>query len=147
MPELPDVTAYREALDRHVVGRPLEAVKVLTPFLLRTFDPPLEVLFGRTVKATRRIGKRLVLEFDEELFLVMHLMIAGRLRWRRPGARLGMGGKIVVATLHFPHGTLYFTEAGTRKRASMMVIRGEAALKSLDPGGIDPLTATLEQFK
>jgi formamidopyrimidine-DNA glycosylase len=147
MPELPDVTAYREALDRHVVGRPLESVKVLTPFLLRTFDPPLDVLFGRTVKGTRRIGKRLVLEFDEELFLVMHLMIAGRLRWRKPGAKLGMGGKIVVATLHFPHGTLHFTEAGTRKRASMMVIRGDAALKALDPGGIDPLTASLEQFR
>ena len=147
MPELPDVTAYREALDRHVVGHALESVKVLNPFLLRSFDPPLDVLFGRTVRATRRIGKRLVLEFDEELFLVLHLMIAGRLRWRRPGVKLGMGGKIVVATLHFAHGTLYFTEAGTRKRASMMVVRGESALNALDPGGIDPLTATVEQFR
>ena len=147
MPELPDVTAYREALDRHVVGRPLEAVKVLTPFLLRSFDPPLDALFGRSVRGTRRIGKRLVLEFDDELFLVMHLMIAGRLRWRKPGVKLGMGGKIVVATLHFPHGTLYFTEAGTRKRASLMVIRGEAALEALDPGGIDPLTATPGEFR
>ena len=146
MPELPDVTAYREALDRHVVGRPLESVKVLTPFLLRSFDPPLDALFGRAVRATRRIGKRLVLEFDEGLFLVMHLMIAGRLRWRRPGAKLGMGGKIVVATLHFPHGTLYFTEAGTRKRASLMVVRGEEGLRALDPGGIDPVSSSLQDF-
>ena len=146
MPELHDVTAYREALDRHVVGRPLESVKILTPFLLRSFDPPLDALFSRTVRATRRIGKRLVLEFDDELYMVMHLMIAGRLRWRRPGTKLGMGSKIVVATLHFPNGTLYFTEAGTRKRASLMVVRGEAALAALDPGGIDPLSS-LEDFR
>ena len=147
MPELPDVTAYREALDRHVVGRTLERVKVLTPFLLRSFDPPLEAVFGKTVRGTRRIGKRLVLVFDDELFLVIHLMIAGRLRWRRPGAKLGLGGKIVVATLHFPNGTLHFTEAGTRKRASLMVVRGEDALLALDPGGIDPIAATPGQFR
>jgi formamidopyrimidine-DNA glycosylase len=147
MPELPDVTAYREALDRHVVGRPLESVKVLTPFLLRSFDPPLDALFGGTVRATRRIGKRLVLEFEDALFMVMHLMIAGRLRWRRPGAKLGMGSKIVVATLHFPNGTLYFTEAGTRKRASLMVVRGEDALRALDPGGIDPISSSLGEFR
>jgi len=146
MPELPDVCAYIEALERHVVGRPLEQVKILTPFLLRSYDPPLDTLFGRTVKDVRRIGKRIVLGFGDGLFLVMHLMIAGRLRWRGPGAKLGMGGKIVVATLHFPHGTLYFTEAGTRKRASLTVVRGEEALHNLDPGGIEPLTATFEEF-
>jgi len=146
MPELPDVCAYLEALERHVVGRPLEQVKILTPFLLRSYDPPLDAVFGRTVKEVRRIGKRIVLGFDDELFVVIHLMIAGRLRWRRPGAKLGMGGKIVVATLHFPNGTLYFTEAGTRKRASLTVVRGEDALAKLDPGGIEPLTATFAEF-
>ena len=147
MPELPDVTAYQEGLERHVVGRPLEKVKVLTPFLLRSYDPPLTVFEGKEVRGIRRIGKRLVMEFGDELFLVMHLMIAGRLRWRRGGAKLGMGSKIVVATFHFAHGILYFTEAGTRKRASLTAIRGEEALKALDPGGIDPLAATFEQFK
>ena len=147
MPELPDVTAYREALDRHVVGRVMESVKVLTPFLLRSYEPPLEALFGRTVRGTRRIGKRLVLVFDEELFLVIHLMIAGRLRWRKPGQKLGLGSKIVVATFHFAHGTLYFTEAGTRKRASLTAVRGEDLLRRLDPGGIDPVEASFEAFR
>jgi formamidopyrimidine-DNA glycosylase len=147
MPELPDITAYQEGLERHVVGRVLEKVKVVTPFLLRSYDPPLTAFEGREVRGIRRIGKRLVFVFDDALFLVLHLMIAGRLRWRRGGAKLGMGSKIVVATFHFPHGILYFTEAGTRKRASLTAIRGEEALKALDPGGIDPLTATFEQFK
>ena len=147
MPELPDVTVYKEGLERHIVGRVLEQVKVLTPFLLRSFDPPLSVFHGKEARAIRRIGKRLVLAFDDELFLVLHLMIAGRLRWRRPGARLGLGGKIVVATFHFPNGTLYFTEAGTRKRASLTAVRGEEALRGLDPRGIEPLEATAEQFR
>jgi formamidopyrimidine-DNA glycosylase len=147
MPELPDVTVYRESLERHLVGQALQQVKVLTPFLLRSYDPPLEVFHGRVVQGVRRIGKRLVLAFDDELFLVLHLMIAGRLRWRRGGAKLGMGGKIVVATFHFPHGILYFTEAGTRKRASLTAVRGHAALKGLDPGGIEPLEATPEEFR
>jgi formamidopyrimidine-DNA glycosylase len=147
MPELPDVAVYQEALERHTVGRALEKVKVLTPFLLRSYDPPLDVFAGKEVRGIRRIGKRLVMAFDGDFFLVLHLMIAGRLRWRRGGAKLGMGSKIVVATFHFPHGILYFTEAGTRKRASLTAIRGEAALKGLDPGGIDPLTAAFEDFK
>jgi formamidopyrimidine-DNA glycosylase len=147
MPELPDVTVYKESLERHVVGRVLEEIKVLTPFLLRSYEPPLTEFHGREVRGIRRIGKRLVLAFDDELFLVLHLMIAGRLRWRRTGAKLGMGGKIVVATFHFAHGTLYFTEAGTRKRASLTAVRGEAALRGLDPGGIEPLEATPEQFR
>jgi formamidopyrimidine-DNA glycosylase len=147
MPELPDVTVYKESLERHIVGRVLDQVKVLTPFLLRSYDPPLTEFHGREVRGIRRIGKRLVLAFDSELFLVLHLMIAGRLRWRRAGAKLGMGGKIVVATFHFAHGTLYFTEAGTRKRASLMAVRGEAALRGLDPGGVEPLEATPEQFR
>ncbi len=146
MPELPDVCAYLEGLERHVVGRPLERVLVLTPFLLRSYDPPLDAVSGKTVRGVRRIGKRIVLAFDDDLFLVMHLMIAGRLRWRRTGAKLGMGGKITVATFHFAHGILHFTEAGTRKRASLMVVRGEEALRALDPGGIDPLAASFAQF-
>ena len=147
MPELPDVVVYKESLERHVVGRVLEKVKVLSPFLLRSYDPPLEVFEGKEVRGVRRIGKRLVLAFDGELFLVLHLMIAGRLRWRTTGAKLGMGSKIVVATFHFAHGTLYFTEAGTRKRASLTAVRGEAALKGLDPGGIEPLEASPDQFR
>ena len=147
MPELPDVTAYQEGLERHVVGRALEKVKVVTPFLLRSFDPPLTVFEGKEVRGIRRIGKRLVFVFDDALFLVLHLMIAGRLRWRRGGAKLGMGSKIVVATFQFAHGILYFTEAGTRKRASLTAIRGEEALRALDPGGVDPMAATFEQFK
>jgi formamidopyrimidine-DNA glycosylase len=147
MPELPDVTVYKESLERHVVGRVLEKIKVLTPFLLRSYDPPLSVFEGKEVRGVRRIGKRLVLAFDEELFLVIHLMIAGRLRWRRGGTKLGMGSKIVVATFHFAHGTLYFTEAGTRKRASLTAMRGEAALRGIDPGGIEPIEATPEQFR
>src|SRR6187455_3125416 len=91
MPELPDVTVYQEALERHLVGRPLEKVKVLTPFLLRSYDPPLDVFEGREIRGIRRIGKRLVMAFDDDLFLVLHLMIAGRLRWRRGGAKLGLG--------------------------------------------------------
>src|SRR6188768_1924269 len=146
MPELPDVTVYKESLERHLVGRVLEQVKVLTPSLLRSYDPPLTEFHGKEVRGIRRIGKRLVFAFDGELFLVLHLMIAGRLRWRRTGAKLGMGGKIVVASFHFAHGTLYYTEAGTRKRASLTAVRGEAALKGLDPRGIEPLQATHEQF-
>ena len=146
MPELPDVAAYREALDRHVVGQPLQQVKVLTPFLLRSYDPPLDVFQGQVVRVTRRIGKRLVLAFDDELFLVLHLMIAGRLRWRRPGQKPGLAGRSPVATFHFPNGTLHFTEAGTRKRASLTAIRGEAALAAVDPGGIQPLEMSYQQF-
>jgi formamidopyrimidine-DNA glycosylase len=147
MPELPDVTVYREALERHLVGRVLERVKVLTPFLLRSYDPPLDATFGKAVQGVRRIGKRLVLALDDDLFIVLHLMIAGRLRWRAPNAKLGMGSKIVVATFHFPNGVLYFTEAGTRKRASLTVVRGEQALHALDPGGIEPLGTSFELFR
>jgi len=146
MPELPDVTVYQEALERHVVGQPLEDVKVLTPFLLRSVEPPLDVFKGKQVRGVRRIGKRLVLEFEDELFLVMHLMIAGRLRWRRKGAKLGLGAKIVVARFEFPAGTLHFTEAGTRKRASLTAVRGESTLGGIDPRGIEPLEATYDQF-
>jgi formamidopyrimidine-DNA glycosylase len=146
MPELPDVTVYVEALQRHVAGQPLERVTILTPFVLRSFDPPLESVFGKTVREVRRIGKRIVLGFDDGLFLVIHLMIAGRLRWRGANAKPAGAARGAVATLHFPRGTLYFTEAGTRKRASLALVRGEDTLRAIDPGGIEPLQASLEEF-
>ena len=145
MPELPDVCVYLEALARHVVGQRLEETRILSPFVLRSYDPTVDAIAGRAVLGVRRIGKRIVFDFGGELFLVMHLMIAGRLRWRAPGQKLGMGPKLVLATFRFPAGTLYFTEAGSKKRASITLVRGEAALRSLDPGGIEPLEATREE--
>ena len=144
MPELPDVCVYLEALERKVVGRVLERIRLASPFVLRSYDPPLEATFGRTVRGVRRIGKRIVFELGDELFIVVHLMIAGRFHWRAPGQK-GMG-KIVLAAFEFPHGTLFFTEAGSKKRASLTMVRGEAALHALDPGGIDPITASFEAF-
>ena len=146
MPELPDVVVYIEALERHVVGHPLQRVNLLSPFVLRSVDPPIRSIEGQTVTAVRRVGKRIVLEFPSDLFLVLHLMIAGRLRWRAPGQKVGMGPKLILASLEFPDGTLFFTEASSKKRASIQVVRGEAALRQLDPGGLEPLDATLESF-
>ena len=143
MPELPDVAVYLEALDRHIVGRKLEKLRIASPFVLRSYDPPVSVLEGRTIVATRRIGKRLVLDFGESLFLVIHLMIAGRLHWKRPGQK-GMGK--MLAAFDFSHGTLIFTEQGSKKRASLTVVRGEDALRALDPGGTEPLEASLAEF-
>jgi len=145
MPELPDVTVYVEALERRIVGQPLERVKLASPFVLRSFDPPLDAVNGHVVEAVRRIGKRIVLELGpDDLFIVIHLMIAGRLHWRAPGEKRRPQG--IVASFEFPSGTLHFTEAGTRKRASLTVVRGEAALEELDPGGIEPLAASFEEF-
>ena len=158
MPELPDVTVYLEALDRKVVGRALVRIRVLTPFVLRSFDPPVEAVAGKVVRGTRRIGKRLVLEMavtpapdngirgqaPAGVFIVIHLMIAGRLVWKPAAAKTT---KNAIAAFDFEHGTLFFTEAGTRKRASLTLVRGEDALEALDPGGIEPLDATFEQFK
>jgi formamidopyrimidine-DNA glycosylase len=144
MPELPDVTVYCEALERRLTGRRLESIKLASPFVLRSYDPPLDSTFGRTVVGIRRIGKRIVLDLGDALFIVIHLMIAGRLHWRAPGEKKKPQG--VIASFEFDSGTLHFTEAGTRKRASITVVRGEDALKSLDPGGIEPLTATFEAF-
>jgi formamidopyrimidine-DNA glycosylase len=144
MPELPDVCVYLEALERKVVGQPLERVQVLSPFVLRSFDPPVDAIAGRTVHAVRRIGKRIVLELGADLYAVIHLMIAGRLHWRGPGEKKKPQG--VLAIFQFPTGTLYFTEAGTRKRASLTLVRGEEALHALDPGGIDPIDSPFEEF-
>src|SRR5438034_5542406 len=131
MPELPDVTVYREALERSLVGRELQRIRIASPFVLRSYDPPVAVVEGKTLRGVRRIGKRLVLAFDDDLFAVIHLMLAGRLHWRRPG-RKAMG-KGMVAAFDFPHGTLFFTEAGSKKRASLTLVRGEAALQAMDP--------------
>jgi len=144
MPELPDVQVYLEALERKVMGQPLEKIVVASPFVLRSYDPPLPAVFGREVRGTRRIGKRIVLDMGDGLFIVIHLMIAGRLHWRGPGEKRKPQG--VLATFEFPDGKLFFTEAGTRKRASLMVVQGEEVLRRLDPGGIEPLAATFEEF-
>ena len=144
MPELPDVCVYLEALERKVVGRVLERVRLSSPFVLRSYDPPLESTFGRAIQGVRRIGKRIVLDLGDELFIVIHLMIAGRLHWK-PAQQKGMAK--ALATFEFTHGKLFFTEQGTRKRASLTVVRGEASLKAVDPGGIEPLTMTLGQFR
>jgi formamidopyrimidine-DNA glycosylase len=146
LPELPDVVVYLEALNRETVGRRLARIHLLSPFVLRSVDPPITTLYGQTIRSVRRIGKRIVLEFADDVFLVIHLMIAGRLRWRAPGQKPGMGPKMLLASFQFEHGTLFFTEASSQKRASMQVVRGHDALRALDPGGIEPLDATLEQF-
>ena len=147
MPELPDVVVYLEALNRHVVGKRLERLNLLSPFVLRSVDPPIDAITGQTIRGVRRIGKRIVLAFPDDLFLVVHLMIAGRLRWRAPTRKLGMGTKVILASFEFADGTLFFTEASSKKRASIQLVRGEAALHALDPGGLEPLTATVDQFR
>jgi formamidopyrimidine-DNA glycosylase len=146
VPELPDVTVYIEALSERVVGRRLVRLQLRSPFVLRSVDPPIETLEGALVRGVRRIGKRIVFVFDAELFLVVHLMIAGRLRWREPGQKPGVGTKLLLALFEFEHGTLLFTEAGSKKRASIQLVRGEPALRALDRGGVEPLDITLEQF-
>ncbi|MFL5372007.1 MAG: DNA-formamidopyrimidine glycosylase family protein, partial [Myxococcales bacterium] len=128
MPELPDVTVYCESLESRLAGKRLVNVKLASPFVLRSYDPPLDATFGKAVRGVRRIGKRIVLELEDELFMVIHLMIAGRLHWRGPAEKKKPQG--VIATFEFENGTLYFTEAGSRKRASLTIVRGEDALKA-----------------
>jgi len=147
MPELPDVVVYTEALARYVVGQRLDRVHLFSPFVLRTFDPPLDTIAGLTIRGVSRVGKRLVIAFERDLFLVIHLMIAGRLRWREPGKKPGMGPKMILASFEFAAGTLFFTEASSKKRASLRLVRGRAAVGALDPGGVEPLEATREQFQ
>jgi len=147
VPELPDVAVYIEALTERIAGRRLERVLVRNPFVLRSVDPPLERVHGAVVRSLRRVGKRIVLVFDAEVFLVIHLMIAGRLRWREPGEKPGVGPKLVLAVFEFEHGTLLFTEAGSKRRASMQVVKGEAALSALDRGGVEPLDVTRDEFR
>ncbi len=144
MPELPDLTVYVEALDRRLVGRRLERIRIPSPFLLRTAVPPIESVEGRCVLTLRRIGKRIAIGLEDELWLVFHLMIAGRLHWFDSGAALSR--RAVLARLEFDKGTLTLTEAGTQRRPSLQLVQGEAALNRLDPGGIEILQSSLEQF-
>ncbi len=137
MSELPDVVVYIEALERRVVGRTLERVRLLSPFILRTAVPPIASAEGRHVVGVRRVGKRIVFELGGELFLVLHLMVAGRLRWLSPGTR--PPGRITLAVLDFADGLLAFTEAGTKRRAAMHLVQGEAAVRAFDAGGLDVL--------
>jgi formamidopyrimidine-DNA glycosylase len=145
MPELPDITIYIEQLERRIVGQTLEKLEIAKPFVLRTFDPPATEVVGTTVRGVRRMGKRIVLALDGERFIVIHLMIAGRLRWRAPAAKLPPKGSI-LAKLVFANGVLVLTEAGTARRASMHLVRGEEALRQFDRGGLEVLSATLAEF-
>lgn len=144
MPELPDIELYREAIERRLVGRRLEGVRLASISLLRSVEPPLAELAGRRLVTTRRLGKRVVLGFEGELFLVIHLMIAGRLRWRALGAKLQR--RYAHAGVDFENGTLLLTEAGTKKRATLHAVRGEAALLAHDPGGVDPFACDEAEF-
>jgi formamidopyrimidine-DNA glycosylase len=144
MPELPNILVYLGALEPRVVGERLERVRLASPFLLRSVEPPLSAVVGREVVGLRRVGKRIVFDFGEELFLVIHLMIAGRLHWKPVGAKIP--GKIGLAAFDFPRGTLTLTEAGTKRRAALHLARGEAALREHDAGGLEVLEASLGAF-
>ena len=144
MPELPDIITYIEALERHVGGQRLDNVRLQSPFLLRSVAPPLDALHDKRVRTFRRLGKRIVFGFDDDLWIVLHLMIAGRLHWGAPGKALP--GKRGLASLDFENGSLVLTEAGSKKRASLHVVSGEAGLAAHDRGGIDPLEASREAF-
>jgi len=145
MPELPDISAYLTALEPRIVGENLERVRVSSPFLLRTVKPSLASVEGKVVRRLQRIGKRIAIGFDDELWLVLHLMIAGRLHWRDRDAKLG--GRQNLAAFDFPNGTLVLTEAGAKRRASLHVVRGEEDLQALDAGGIDVFEADLDSFR
>jgi formamidopyrimidine-DNA glycosylase len=144
VPELPDVELYLHALRPRIVGQRLNRVRVASPFLLRTVDPPVGDVEGRVVRDLSRLGKRIVWRLDDDVFVVIHLMIAGRFRWKPPGAPIP--AKVGLAAFYFENGTLLLTEAGAKRRASMHLARGRAALDALDPGGIDVLTSTVDGF-
>lgn len=145
MPELPDISAYITALEARILGQPLQHVRIGSVFLLRTADPPLASIEGRTVQELRRIGKRIVIGADGDLWLVLHLMIAGRLHWKPPQAKLA--GRNALAAFDFPNGTLTLTEAGSKRRASLYLLRGEEALRAIDPGGVEIFATDLEGFR
>ncbi|HJT71583.1 MAG TPA: DNA-formamidopyrimidine glycosylase family protein [Terriglobales bacterium] len=145
MPELPDIAAYIDALEARTIGQPLEHVRLASPFLLRTADPPIAEIEGRRVHGLRRIGKRIAIGVEGDLWLVLHLMIAGRLHWRDRGAKLA--GRQSLAAFDFPNGSLVLTEAGTKHRASLYLFRGEQALRAIDPGGIDVFATDLSAFR
>ncbi len=143
MPELPDITVYVEALARRIVGEPLTSVTIRSPFLLRSVDPPLQSVIGRRVVAVQRLGKRIAIALEEDLFIVLHLMIAGRLRWLSARAKLP---RIALASFVFPNGTLVLTEAGTKRRAALHIARGASALDRFNRGGLEVLHATVDEF-
>jgi len=145
MPELPDVTIYIEALAERVLHQPIQKIRIGSPFVLRSFDPPISAAESKKVLAVRRLGKRIVFELEDELFLIIHLMIAGRFHWKPKGAKIAR--KYGQAAFDFPNGTLLLTEAGTKKRASIHLIRGETALRDHDPGGLEVLDASLAEFR
>ena len=144
MPELPDVVVYLEALEQRILGRAIEAIRIQSPFVLRTVEPPIQAVVGRRVIALRRMGKRLVLDLEQDLHLIIHLMIAGRLRWKPRGAK--PPGRIGLAAFDFPDGTLLLTEAGSKRRASMHLVHGADALAMFDRGGLEPLEADQTAF-
>lgn len=144
MPELPDIVVYLERLEPLVLGRRVDRVRVLNPFVLRSVEPPVSDAAGKSVTSLSRLGKRIVIGLDTELFLVIHLMIAGRLRWRPPGKKLP--GKLALAALDFEQGTLFLSEAGSKRRASIHLVRGQGALREFDRGGLEVLDSSLEEF-
>jgi formamidopyrimidine-DNA glycosylase len=145
MPELPDINAYLFALETRIVGRTLHRVRIGSPFVLRTAQPPIADVQGQTVRELRRIGKRVAIGLGNDLWIVIHLMIAGRLHWRAPGAKLS--GRNSLAAFDFADGSLVLTEAGTKRRASLHVVSGEAGLHAMDPGGIELFSSTLDEFR
>jgi formamidopyrimidine-DNA glycosylase len=145
VPELPDIVVYLERLDALIGGRTLERIEVRTPFVLRSVEPSVTTAIGRRVSDLRRLGKRLIIALDGDLFLVIHLMIAGRLRWRPADAK-SLGGKLVLAAFGFDNGSVYLTEAGSQRRASLHLVAGEAHLAQFDRGGLEPLSADLPSF-
>ena len=145
MPELPDIAAYLSSLETRTVGQPLERIRLANAFLLRTVQPPIEAVEGHTVRSLRRIGKRIAIEFDNGIWMVLHLMIAGRLHWWPVGAKLG--GRNNLAAFDFPNGSLVLTEAGAKRRASLHLFRSEAEMQSIDPGGIDVFAIDLDGFR
>ena len=144
MPELPDIVVYIEALEKRILGQKLERVRLASPFLLRTVNPPLQAAEGKAVRELRRVGKRIAIGVEGDIWLVLHLMIAGRLHWRERGVKVSRPRGL--AAFDFPNGSLLFTEAGSKKRASLHVVSGETGLEALDPGGLEVLDAGLEQF-
>jgi formamidopyrimidine-DNA glycosylase len=144
VPELPDITIYLEALERRLINEPLQQIRLASPFLVRTAVPPISQAQGKTIRTLRRMGKRIVLGMDQDFWLVLHLMIAGRLHWREPSAKLTR--KLGLAAFDFPKGSLILTEAGSKRRASLHLVQGEQALRELDPGGLEVLDSSLEAF-
>src|SRR5579883_2958145 len=144
MPELPDIVVYIEALEKRIVGHTLEHVRLNTPFLLRTADPPIKEAEGKKDRELRRLGKRIAIGLEGDLWLVLHLMIAGRLHWKEKDAKLA--GKGTLAAFDFDNGALTLTEAGTKRRASLHFVKGETALQAINPGGLEVLDASLEEF-